>query len=173
MTDEPRARRRILAAERARLRDLYETTTLPVAELAALFGVSAGTVRAAARTGGWAPRAGAGGLGPAPQAAAIGAPDRSVLVDRLFAAVERQVIEIERRFAADPDAAADEKDARTLATLARTLELLVGLEKGTAAPADTTEVADADVVRRELARRIEALCGGGEARPRPGEPRPG
>lgn len=83
--------------------------------------------------------------------------DRARLVTRLFVVVDRQIGEIEARLGRPGDLAgpADEKDARTLAALARTLELLIGLEKQ-AAPAETTEV-DIDAFREDLARRIEGL----------------
>ena len=83
--------------------------------------------------------------------------DRSVLVGRLFHAVERQIAEIERRFIDLATHGADEKDARTLAALARTIELLIGLERHVTSDQPAAPEADIDAFRRDLARRIESL----------------
>jgi len=100
---------------------------------------------------------------------------RETLVTRMWAAADRQIGEIEARFAlpADPDAA--ERDARTLATLARVVRELVqagrasgaatGAASGAAArrsrsPQETDDDApprDLDALRDELARRLARL----------------
>lgn len=96
---------------------------------------------------------------------------RETLVTRMWAAADRQIGEIEARFAlpTDPDAA--ERDARTLATLARVVRELVqagrapGAAPGTAArrgrsPQETDDDApprDLDALRDELARRLARL----------------
>jgi hypothetical protein len=76
------------------------------------------------------------------------------LVSRLFHAVERQIAEIERRFVDMAGNGADERDARTLAALARTIELLIGLERQTKPETSDAPEADIDEIRRDLARRI-------------------
>jgi len=96
---------------------------------------------------------------------------RETLVTRMWAAADRQIGEIEARFAlpADPDAA--ERDARTLATLARVVRELVqagrasGAASGAAgrrsrSPQETDDDApprDLDALRDELARRLARL----------------
>lgn len=84
--------------------------------------------------------------------------DRSDLVERMFRAVERQIEDIELR-SAERDGEPDERDARTLGALARTLELLIGMETAEAAK-QTEGRRDIDDLRRDLARRIEGLRGG-------------
>ncbi|TBW40996.1 hypothetical protein EYW49_02235 [Siculibacillus lacustris] len=79
-----------------------------------------------------------------------------MLVERLFRAVERQIAEIERRFDGAAPPSLEEKDARTLGALARTLELLIGLEKQ-AGRDPTAAEPDIDEFRLDLARRLESL----------------
>ncbi|MFZ4533897.1 MAG: hypothetical protein ACOYOJ_19040 [Alsobacter sp.] len=103
-----------------------------------------------------------------PRANPIG---RETLVTRMWAAADRQVGEIEARFAlpADPDAA--ERDARTLATLARVVRELVQAGRATGAASgaaarrsrspqeadDDAPPRDLDALRDELARRLARL----------------
>jgi hypothetical protein len=83
------------------------------------------------------------------------------LVARLFRAFERQVAEIEARFT-DPGLRAEEKDARTLGTLARTLETLMALERDDGRTAKDPEPADRDRLNAELVRRLRRWAEGGE-----------
>ncbi|WP_235981615.1 hypothetical protein [Methylobrevis albus] len=108
------------------------------------------------------------------------APRPETLLARMRRTLGRQVEELEKRFA---DATTvEEKDARTLATLARALDVLMTLEndagRGRAA-ADHAgdgrpgsagrelpvgrDGAAAAALRGELARRLEALCADGPA----------
>ena len=135
----------------AEIRAAYEGSDLAVAAIARAYGVSPDTVWGRAKRGGWHRRRPRG----APRTAT--APlDHDLLVARLFRAVERQIAEVERHFEADDTPRLEEKDARTLGALARTLELLIGLEKR--AGRDTPEPEpDIDEFRLDLARRIESL----------------
>ncbi len=133
------------------IRAAYEGSDLAVGALAQAYGVSTDKIRGRAKRGGWRRRR------PSGEAAAHAEPlDRNVLVARLFRAVERQIAEVERRFEGAAPPSLEEKDARTLGALARTLELLIGLEKQ--AGRDTTEPEpDIDEFRLDLARRLESL----------------
>lgn len=134
------------------IRRAYERTGLDVKAICRGFGIAASTLYDHARRERWAPRHGDGP--PPPPLAEV---DRRALVRRLFRAAEAQIAEIERRFSGTDAPVPDEKDARTLSALARTLELLIGLE--TAAGADETEPETAiDDFRLDLARRIEGLA---------------
>jgi transposase len=85
---------------------------------------------------------------------------REVLVGRLYRVFDRQLMDVESR-AADAAAMTEEKDARTLGTLARTLGTLIALEAGGerdgGAPADEPERYDPDEVRARLAARLAGL----------------
>lgn len=85
---------------------------------------------------------------------------RELLVDRLYRVFGRQLQDVESR-AADAAAVTEEKDARTLGTLARTLGTLIALETGgerdAGAPADAPEPYDPDEIRARLAQRLAGL----------------
>lgn len=93
------------------------------------------------------------------------------LIERLYKAFDRQMRDFEARMAQLGDtvdgeigAAANEKDARTLGTLARTLEKLIELRASDAASDPTNDKGtDIDSLREELARRIERVCPEGQA----------
>ena len=149
--DEPGPRRRVIPW--AEVRATYEGSTVPVSTIAKAYGLRDRTIYDRAAREHWTPRRDH----PAASSSAAAAYDRSVLVARLFQAVERQIAEIERRFKDLAVAGADEKDARTLAALARTLELLLGLERQARPETPETPEADIDAFRRDLARRIASL----------------
>lgn len=134
----------------AEIRAAYEGSDLAVAAIAEAYGVSAAAIQGRARRGDWRRRRRRG-------AAASGeALDRTLLIGRLFKAVERQIAEVERRFEGSAAPSLEEKDARTLGALARTLELLIGLEKQAGHDGHEPEP-DIDEFRLDLARRIESL----------------
>ena len=103
------------------------------------------------------------------RASRISAGDRLSLVTRMMRASERQIAEIERRIGT-PDDKGD-RDARTLALIARTLRELTAVDaanRGLAgAPANDTDAhghgnddaipQDIDALRRSLARKLEAI----------------
>lgn len=90
---------------------------------------------------------------------------RSTLVARLWRAAERQVREIEARAKTERgDAAGAERDARALATLARTLRELTefsaeagGKAAGREGDEDGRAFRELDDFRRELARKLDRL----------------
>jgi hypothetical protein len=78
---------------------------------------------------------------------------RAVMVQRLYGVFDRQTSDLEAR-AVDPLGRTDEKDARTLSVLARTLETLIALDRDDGASSDTPEPADREKFNAELADRI-------------------
>lgn len=138
------------------VRALFEAGTVPVTEIAAAFGVDPSTVRRRAAADGWAAPAGRPRVrrGTAPERGGVG---RRTLIDRLFAAFERQMDDIETRLA-DAGEAGGERDARMLGVLAKTLETLIDLERAaTGGEADKQGAPDLDAAREEIARRLERL----------------
>ena len=131
------------------IRAAYEGSDLAVAAIAEAYGVSGDAIHGRARRGGWRRRR-RGATGSAEPL------DRHLLIGRLFKAVERQIAEVERRFEGSAPPNLEEKDARTLGALARTLELLIGLEKQAGRDGHEPEP-DIDEFRLDLARRIESL----------------
>ena len=88
------------------------------------------------------------------------AADRAAMIARLYRVFEARIAAIEARF--DPDAADDaERDTRVLAALARTLDILLALDRK--AQADGGEAthdqrADIDTLRQDLAGRLDRLA---------------
>jgi hypothetical protein len=146
-SEEPTPKRRLVPW--AEIRSTYEQSALPVSVIAKAYAVRERAVYERAASEGWIARR-TQGAAPILERAL----DRSVLVSRLFHAVERQIAEIERRFVDMAGNGADERDARTLAALARTIELLIGLERQTKPETSDAPEADIDEIRRDLARRI-------------------
>ena len=136
----------------AEIRAAYEGSDLAVGAIARAYGISADRIFRRARREAWPRRR---DVAPAARKAAEPI-DRATLVARLFRAVERQIAEIERRFDGTTPPSLEEKDARTLGALARTLELLIGLEKQAGRDVDEPEP-DIDAFRLDLARRLESL----------------
>lgn len=136
------------------IRAAYEGSNLTVAAIARAYGITTDRLWTRARRDDWPRRrSGAGETNRPTPAEPL---DRRVLVGRLFKAVERQIAEVECRFDGSAPPSLDEKDARTLAALARTLELLIGLEKQ-AGRDDSEPEPDIDEFRLDLARRLESL----------------
>ncbi|ARQ00932.1 hypothetical protein [Pseudorhodoplanes sinuspersici] len=91
--------------------------------------------------------------------------DRVALVNRMMKAAERQVCDIEMRLAGMQQEAGDrERDARTLAVLAKTMQSLTALdalhEKGAPkpkAPKNESIPRSIDELRRSVAQKLEAI----------------
>ncbi len=104
--------------------------------------------------------------------------NRIALVNRMMKTAERQVYEIEARLAGSKQAPDErERDARTLAVLAKTLQSLTAIDalhqpkagktrKRAEADDDDEDYlpADIDAIRRELSQRMEAMAAGGSSR---------
>jgi hypothetical protein len=101
--------------------------------------------------------------------------NRIALVNRMMKTAERQVYEIEARLAGNKQAPGErERDARTLAVLAKTLQSLTAIDalhepkagrrnkKQDASDDDDEDFlpADIDAIRRELSERMEAMAAG-------------
>lgn len=92
--------------------------------------------------------------------------DHKAMVDRLYAAADQQIRNLESRLASG-EAAFDEREARMLGTIARTLDKIMDLTPKEDATAKTARKAqdmaddhderDPDILRKELAQRLERL----------------
>jgi len=139
-----------------RVRRLYEETPATLQAIGAEIGVSATMICRRAQNEGWI-RFARARYRPkwAPKL-----PRRAELIARLYRAFEKQIAEVESRFDR-PGAEAGEQDARTLGTLARTLEKLIELDREQTEDRDTEEPADLARLRQKLADRLRRLAGGG------------
>jgi hypothetical protein len=86
--------------------------------------------------------------------------DAGAVKVRLLRAVDRQIQKIDAR-TRKKGASVEEKDARTLGTLAKTLETLMALERDGGAKAETPEPIDREEIRAAVARRIAQWAGEG------------
>jgi hypothetical protein len=153
----------------AEARRLIEGTTQSQYAIAQQLRISPSTISEWKRKRGWQRPVGAPpriGFEPRSPEEAV-EKRREVLVDRLYRVFDRQLMDVESR-AADAVATTEEKDARTLGTLARTLGTLIALETGaadgrdTGAPADEPERYDPDEIRARLAERLAGLAREGD-----------
>ncbi len=121
-----------VAALKADARRHVEGTTLPLREIARRLDIAASTLSRWKAEESWVRPAGApvrppfSGNGPGKTASA--AARRTRMLGRLYRVFDRQAGDLEAR-AAKPGATTDEKDARTLAVLAKTLETLIALDR--------------------------------------------
>lgn len=159
-------------AAAAELRRRVEETSASIRRIAIDMDVPAGSLDHHIRREGWSRPPGAsvargGRLG---RRAVREMADAAAVQVRLLRAVDRQVVKIDARLR-KPGAEADEKDARTLASLAKTLATLMA-PGGDRARTKATEPADSGYFRAELARKIAAWAAerGEPARPHPGAP---
>jgi hypothetical protein len=161
---------RALAELQVEARALIEGTLEPQAAIALRLGIAASTLSQWKNALGWtrpegAPEAPVFALGrrnrPTARAIRRAAFRQTRMIARLYRAFERQVADIETRLAV-PGARSDEKDARALGTLARTLETLIALDRDAGAQRDEPEPKDSDHLRAELARRIRSWAEEGE-----------
>ncbi len=154
-----------------------EETTESQTAIAASLGIPSSTLSVWKIRGGWTRPEGAPlppALGGARQGRVAGqiidrvTARRTRMIAKLYRAFEHQVAEMESRLART-GSELEEKDARTLGTLARTLGTLIALERDEGAKAKETEQSDNDDLRAELARRIKRWADGGEGPRRPAE----
>jgi hypothetical protein len=160
-----------IAPERiAEGKHLYETTLMPLGDIAALMGVSRTTLTRRVAEWGWLRRSPARQLteravvATAPAATAIAPASRLDLAARILTVAERSLAAVDRVLAkvGPADEAGAERSARTLAAVARSLrEMTVLTRPQELMPPDDADddpiPRDIDEFRRELARRIHAL----------------
>ena len=139
---------------RERAKAEYEGTTKTIKAIGEELGVGRTTIIGWARQEEWVRAAGA----PAPRAGASGGVTRQRLMGRLFRVYGRQLATLEKR----APKGADEKDARTLSVLAKTLETLIALDRDDGAKATKPESVDRADYKAELARKIAAWAEEGE-----------
>lgn len=83
-------------------------------------------------------------------------PNRNVLIDRLYLAFERQMAEFEDQLSITHEDGVNEKDARTLGSLARTLEKLIELKQDSDGEMkETDEEVDVERLIEDLALRLK------------------
>ena len=152
------------AAVKAEARRLIEGTTLSAYAIARKLDIADSTVSNWKKAEGWTRPDGA----PVQPAFGGRAPQRreprdrhADMVTRLYRVFDRQTADLEAR-AAGAGATTDEKDARTLSVLARTLDILKALDRDDGAKTDAPEPADRERFNAELARRIKRWAEGGE-----------
>jgi transposase-like protein len=149
----------------AAARQLVESTVLSMHDIARRMEISPSTLSAWRKKGNWTRPDGA------PEAPTFGLIDpgeplkaaerKRRMLDRLYRVFSRQLSDIEARLR-EEGAMAEERDARMLGTLARTLGTLMALERGDGAEANQTEPIDPHAIRAKLAQRIRELEGGEE-----------
>jgi hypothetical protein len=165
--------------EIARARALYEGTDIPVRDIAKMLGIGLVTLHRKINKWGWIPRnARLRGLDAAAKAdiplqeiVALAAPhvvtvENETLIDRVRAAVEREIIAIEavltRVEGARLRSTDAERAARTLATLVKTLREVAALQRDEkpetqSGEAEADEFRDLEEFRAELAERLDRL----------------
>ncbi len=147
-----------IAGLKGEARRLVEGTTLSQHEIARRLDVRPSTISMWKRDGDWQRPDGTparpdfGGRGPARDADTAEARRRRTIV-RLYRVFDRQTADLEAR-AVRPGATTDEKDARTLAVLAKTLETLIALDRDDGAKSTDPERGDSGDYRAELARTL-------------------
>lgn len=167
----------------AQARQLYEGTSVPVRDIATMLGLGQSTFIRRTRDWGWKPRntrladydaAAKAGFdlnviseAVAPQLATV---KQATLVERVRAAVEREIVAIESVLHRVDNARLRSQDAeraaRTLATLVKVLREVSVLEDkkdGSGDSAREDEFRDLEEFRQELARRLDSIrCGDSE-----------
>jgi hypothetical protein len=154
-------------------RHLYEEGGCGAEELGQRFGVTRQTVERRIRVEGWVRQGHLRELMEKGDTRGL-----ARMVARLIAAFEAQIRAVEAQFlggdaveiATDP--ASVERNARTLGSLAKTLDILIELRGGLSG-SETQAERDADGLRRELEKRLERLCREAPAAAVPGGTRPG
>ena len=154
-----------VAALKAEARRHVEGTTLSLREIARRLDIAASTLSRWKAEESWVRPDGApvrppfSGRGPSKTASTEAR--RTRMVGRLYRVFDRQAGDLEAR-AAKPGATTEEKDARTLSVLAKTLETLIALDRDDGAKTEEPGPADRDRLNADLARRIRLWAERGE-----------
>lgn len=160
----------------AEVRKLYEGTNVPVRDLASICGLGVTTFLKRVKLWGWKPRnyrmrdydaAAQRDIESIREIAApaIAAAENETLIDRVRAAVEREIVAIEAVLArvegAKLRSTDAERAARTLATLVKTLREVAALQRDEkpeqASGEGEDEFRDLEEFRSELAERLDRL----------------
>jgi aminoglycoside phosphotransferase (APT) family kinase protein len=166
----------------ARARALYETTSVPVHDIAKMLGIGTTTFMKRVKLWKWRPRnrrlaeldAAAKAEVPVEEIRKIAEEQMIVLsqaslIERIRSAVEREIVAIENVLAAaesarlrSPDA---ERAARSLSALVKTLREVNTLEKAGAEndEPEKDQFRDLDDFRRELVARLDRLRAAGDS----------
>jgi hypothetical protein len=152
----------------AEVQRLVEATTLSQLEIARQTGVPSTTVSMWKRRERWTRPSGAppapsfakGGGVRMDSPAARSERRAQAMVDRLYRVFGRGLSALETRVGRDKDGL--EKDARALATLAKTLETLKALDRDDGAKHPDSDGVDPDEMRARLARKLFAMGQSGE-----------
>jgi hypothetical protein len=155
---------------------LYEDGAADFDAIAEKVGVTRATVIRRAKTEGWVRQGDLRDLIDSGDARGL-----TRMVARLTAAFEAQIRAVELQFrkvregaenmTEIADAASVERNARTLGSLAKTLDILIELRSGLSGL--EPQERDEDALRRELAQRLDRLRRSGPAAGVPGGTRPG
>ncbi len=154
-----------IAALKAEARREVEGTTLSLYEIARRMDIAASTLSKWKAEEHWVRPDGAptqphfGGKAP-PRKQTPEERSRD-MIGKLYRVFVRQAGDLEAR-AARPGATTEEKDARTLSVLAKTLETLIALDRDDGAKTAEPEPADRDRLNADLARRIKEWAERGE-----------
>jgi len=142
-----------------KIREVYEAGEDTIRAICTVYRIHPATLYKIARAQGWKLRTNGRLKRANPQKAKQNQPDRQTLIDRLYKAFDRQMGEFEAHSNAAGDDGVTEKDARTLGSLARTLEKLIELKQETEGADDNqNKGVDIERLREELARRLERVC---------------
>ncbi len=169
----------------SRARALYEGTEIPVRDIAKMLGIGLTTLHRKINHWGWVPRnarlrgldAAAKADIPLEQIAALASPhvvpvEKETLIDRVRAAVEREIVAIDAVLARVEGARLRSTDAeraaRTLATLVKTLREVAALQRDEkpepeSGEGNQNEFRDLEEFRAELAERLDRLRRSGGA----------
>ena len=154
-----------IAALKAEARREVEGTTLSLYEIARRMDIAASTLSKWKAEEGWLRPDGApkqphfGGKAP-PRNQTPEERSRD-MIGKLYRVFVRQAGDLEAR-AAKPGATTDEKDARTLSVLAKTLETLIALDRDDGGKATKPESVNRGDYRAELARTLSRWAEEGE-----------
>ena len=151
-----------------KIREAYEAGGEAVTQICIRYGVSTGALYKRAKAESWPQRSEAKKkpkkTNKKRRAARAGekiSPDRverRQLIDRLYQAFEKQMSDFEIQNASNADDGINEKDARTLGSLARTLEKLIELKSEEEGDSHTqNQEVDIERLREKLTQRLERM----------------
>jgi len=151
-----------------KIREAYEADGEAVTQICIRYGVSTGALYKRAKVENWPQRSKAkkkpkktNKIRRAARAGEKVSParvERRQLIDRLYQAFEKQMSDFEIQNASTTDDGINEKDARTLGSLARTLEKLIELKSEEEGDSQTqNQEVDIERLREKLAHKLERM----------------